>query len=122
MAPPDESTPLSENALLRYHVVSLVRARVLKGEDRKSAVAEVADMEHPTPAGELCRVSERTVYRWMARYERGGAAALEDPPRETATVSRVLGEKLLDFLAAERGTDRDASIPELLRSTRLATS
>lgn len=111
----DLPRPLSTAALLRYQVVSLVRARLLAGVDRASAVAEVAAMDHATPRGELRRVSARSVYRWLALHVEGGTPALEERARTPGAASRVLPKELLDFLAAERDGDRDASIPELLR-------
>jgi transposase InsO family protein len=113
----NDAVPLSREALFRYQVISLVRARRLAGETRESAVKDVAEMPHATPAGELRRVSVRSVYRWLGRFEQGGAAALEDAVR-SRTASRVLDKGLLTFLAKERGTDGDASIPELLRRAK----
>jgi putative transposase len=107
--------PFSADALVRYQVVSLVRARLLAGASRADAVREVAAIQHATPRGELRRVSERSVYRWLAAYEREGVEGLEEKPRETEAVSRVLDRRLLEFLAASRVKDRRASIPELLR-------
>lgn len=107
--------PFSEDALLRYQVVSLVRARLLAGVSRAEAVKDVAALDHAAPGGELRRVSERSVYRWLSQYERGGVEGLEDKPRETEAASRVLDPRLLEFLAASRAKDRRASIPELLR-------
>jgi len=106
--------PFSEKALLRYHVVSLVRARLLGGWGLARAVEEVASLRHPTISGEPRRVSARTVYRWVAAYERGGADALADKRRSSERASRVLSPELLRYLAAERKQDQDASIPELL--------
>jgi transposase InsO family protein len=111
----DAPRPLSPDALLRYQVVSLVRARLLTGVDLATAVAEVAAMDHATPGDELRRVSARSVYRWVARYDEGGAAGLDDLPRQPGAASRVLAPALLEFLAKERDRDREASIPELLR-------
>lgn len=111
---PPPSDPFSDKALLRYHVVSLVRARRLAGVRLARAVEEVASLRHPTAAGEPRRVSARTVYRWVARYERGGADALADERRGSERASRVLSPQLLRYLADERERDRDASIPELL--------
>lgn len=110
--------PFSESALLRYHVVSLVRARLLQGRDRQDAVHEVAAMEHATASGGLRRVSVRSIYRWLALWEAEGLAALEHRPREVTRVSRVLAPKLLSYLAKERKADPVASIPELLRRAR----
>ena len=112
---PDPQDPLSKKALLRYHVVSLIRARLLGGEDLASAVAAVAAASHLDASGELHRFSKRTLYRWVAAYQRTGPASLEDAKREGELASRVLSPKLLDFLAKERAGDPDASIPELLR-------
>jgi len=114
----NDPRPFSKQALLRYSVVSLVRARLLAGESRRSAVEHVAGMSHATAKGRLCRVSVRSIYRWLSRYEAGGMAALEDPPRQGGSASRVLDAQLLAFLAAERGRDRSASIPELLRRAK----
>ena len=116
----DAQKPFSEHALLRYTVVSLVRARLLAGEDRRQAIEYVAGMEHATANGVLCRVSTRSVQRWLARFEAGGMAALEDPTRKSRSASRVLDPKLLDFLAQAREKDRKASIPELLRRAKEA--
>lgn len=111
----DREGPLSHEALLRYQVVSLVRARLLGGSSRADAVNDVAALEHAMPGGELCRVSVRSVYRWLAAFERDGVAGLSVKPREAEVASRVLDPRLLDFLVASRAADRDASIPELLR-------
>ncbi|MGE0359034.1 MAG: helix-turn-helix domain-containing protein [Burkholderiales bacterium] len=111
----DRTGPLSHDALLRYQVVSLVRARLLAGWSRAAAVTDVAATEHATPSGELCRFSARSVYRWLAAYERGGAGALEEQPRRAEAASRVLEERLLRFLQEGRAADEEASIPELLR-------
>lgn len=112
---PDPTGPLSPAALLRYQVVSLVRARLLGGQPRAQAVEEVAAMEHASLSGELVRFSSRTVYRWLAAYEREGVRGLEDSPRTSGAASLVLEERLLSFLEASRARDREASIPELLR-------
>jgi len=112
---PPSPDPFSEKALFRFHVVSQVRARVLAGEELGTAVAEVVATSHPTAAGELRRVSARTVYRWVAAHEQRGASALADQPRSREQASRVLPAELLRYLAHERDEDRDASIPELLQ-------
>jgi transposase InsO family protein len=114
----NDPRPFSRQALLRYGVVSLVRARLLAGEGRRCAVEHVAAMEHMAADGVLCRVSTRSIYRWLARHEAGGMSALADSARPSDAASRVLDPKLLAFLAAERGRDRLASIPELLRRAK----
>ncbi len=115
---PDDPKPLSPSLLLRYHVISLIQARLRSGQDLAQAVEEVAAIEHLTGRGDLCRVSKRSVYRWVALHEQGGVGALQNRPRVRAAVSKVLDEKLLDFLKSERGQDPEASIPELLRRAK----
>ena len=110
----DDPKPLSPSLLLRYHVISLIEARLRGGHDLAQAVEEVAALEHLSAKGDLCRVSKRSVYRWVALHERGGIYALKDRPRAQAAASKVLDEKLLAFLKTERGLDPEASIPELL--------
>lgn len=112
--------PLSREALFRYQVVSLVRARILGGVRLATAVEEVAGLNHASLDGELRRVSARSVYRWLADYEAEGFSGLENKPRDAMSGSRVLGSPLLEFLKASRKKDRDASIPELLRRAKEA--
>lgn len=114
MTTPQPNDPFSEQALLRYHVVSLVRALRLGGASLARAVEEVASQRHPAAKGGPRRVSARTIYRWVAAYERNGADALVDKRRSSEGASRVLAPELLSYLKEERVRDRDASIPELL--------
>lgn len=111
----DEKSPLSAKALFRFHVVSQVVALRLQGLERSAAVLRVAAMVHPTPTSDLKRVSERSIGRWLAKYEAAGAEGLEDQPRTRTTSSVVLPEDLLAYLVEQHGDDRDASIPELIR-------
>jgi transposase InsO family protein len=110
--------PLSEQALLRFHVISQLRARLLQGVPPARAVAEVAASWHPTAQGELVEVSRRTVYRWLARYEQGGIDALEDAPRPASSSSTVLSPELLRYVTDQRHLDPEASIPELIKRAR----
>ena len=112
---PYDPRPLSPEALLRYYVISLVRARVTTGIPLVDAVAEVAGMSHPTATGGFRSASARSIYRWLEHYQCGGAEALVNQVRVAKSASRVLPEELLAFMAAERHQDPDASIPELLR-------
>ncbi len=111
--------PLSERALLRFQVVSQVRARLLQGEKKSLAITAVAAMEH-AQANRLVRVSKRTVERWLVRYETDRVAGLEDPPRTRTDGSTVIGKELLDYFVDQRDEDAFASIPELIRRAREA--
>jgi len=108
------SLPSSE-VLFRHLVVSHVEAKVLTGEALSEAVQAVAAEAYPTADGRLRTVSERTVYRWCAAWRGGGLVALEPDSRTRTSTSVVLPGKLIDFLRAEKGTDPEASIPEVLR-------
>lgn len=111
----DSKLLIGAEALFRYRIVSAVKALELGGLGRSAAVCQVAGAYHLDHDGSSRKVSERTVYRWLAAHEDGGVAGLERAPRAKVERSRVLDDFLLAFLAAERGRDRDASIPELLR-------
>ena len=63
------STQPSPEALFRYRLVSEVRAGVLRGENQADAVCAVAGRDHPDFNGNLRRVSERTLYRWLKKLE-----------------------------------------------------
>ena len=106
---------LGLEALFRYRIVSDVKALSLRGSGTGAAVCQVAGDDHLDEDGASRRVSERTVYRWLAAYKRHGAEGLAPASRRKVAGSLVLDEALLSFLVAERGRDRDASIPELLR-------
>ncbi|MBW2735623.1 MAG: transposase [Deltaproteobacteria bacterium] len=106
---------LGLEALFRYRIVSAVKALELRGFGRGAAVCDVAGDEHHDEQGANRRMSQRTVYRWLAAYKTSGLEGLAPASRAKVAGSAVLDEKLLIFLAQERGRDRDASVPELLR-------
>ena len=110
---------LDEDVCFRYRVVAAVRALELGGTRRQAAVRAVVSSEHLDEAGQVRRVSERTLYRWLSAYAAQGLAGLVRRKRCPLAGSKVLAPQLLDFLAAERTLDRDASIPELLRRAEL---
>lgn len=117
----DLSTPLtlSAEALYRFQVVSAVRTRVLGGEKRAGAVHAIA--KHPPSPLSGCgsrRLSVRSVYRWLQAYEEKGVGGLQPAVRGPRGVSQALPQSLLDFFRSEKGLDRYASVPELLRRAR----
>lgn len=108
---------LSAEALFRYRVVGAAEALMLTGKSLAEAVRTVATGAHPFEGTER-NVSARTAYRWVAAYRIRGIDGLEPTGRERTETSAVLPEKLVEFLRAERGLDRDASVPELVRRAR----
>lgn len=110
---------LSAEALYRFQVVSAVRTRVLGGEKLAGAVhATAKHAPVPLAGGGSRRLSVRSVYRWLRAYEEKGVAGLQSAIRGPRGVSQALPPSLLDFFLAEKGLDRYASVPELLRRAR----
>ncbi len=109
--------PPNPKMLFRHTLVSQVLNRVYRGQARPDAIEAVADQRHVDFDGKACSVSARTLYRWLAAYEQGGAEALAPNPRRGGPV--VLSEELLDYFKAEKLADARASIPELIRRARV---
>jgi len=101
--------------LFRYHVISLVVARMRGGQARGDAVKEVARLDLFVPGYRARRVSTRTIYRWLSEFDRSGFDGLARAPRKKLDSSRVLDQKLVDFLMAQKNADPRASIPEIIR-------
>jgi len=110
---------VSTEALFRFRVVSELLVEMTRGQRRARAVALVASRAHAALDGSLREVSPRTLYRWLAAYERSGLAALEPAQRQRVEASAVLPEPLLGFLREEKTSDVLASVPELIERARL---
>lgn len=115
-----KSSDVSAEALFRFRVVSEVLTEAMRGQARGLgwAVKVVASRSHTERDGGARKVSPRTLYRWVAAYERGGLSALEPAERKRVATSAVLSETLVAFLREEKGTDPLASVPELLERAR----
>lgn len=110
---------LSSEALYRFQVVSAVRARVLSGDLLAPVVHAIA--KHPPVAlvgSAARRLSVRSVYRWLQGYQEKGMAGLVPAVRGPRGVSQALPQALAAFFRTEKGLDRFASVPELLRRAR----
>jgi transposase InsO family protein len=108
----------SSRALFRYSIVAQVIARMQAGEPPVVAIRTVAGREHVAFDGSARRISERSLYRWLAAFRRGGVVGLEPKGREAVSPSIVLHDDLVDFLVAEKRRDLRASVPELIRRAR----
>jgi len=114
--PRDRSALNDREALFRYRIVSSVTALQYSGLRRSEAVRQVAGAQHLDDDIGVRKVSERTIYRWLAAYRDNKAlCSLQPAGRSKLQGSLVVDERLLRFIAEERKRDRDASIPELLR-------
>jgi putative transposase len=111
---------VSAEALFRFRVVSEVLTEATRGQKRGFgwAVNVVASRSHAELNGCSRKVSARTLYRWVAAYERGGLPALEPAERQRVATSTVLSETLVSFLREEKEADPLASVPELLERAR----
>lgn len=67
----------SSEALFRFRIACKVLTRVARGEVQAQVVACVSKISHAQLDGCLLKVSARTLYRWLAAYQRGGLATLE---------------------------------------------
>lgn len=110
-----DSISITQEALLRYQVVSEVRSRVLSGMAVDAAITEVLELEHTDVTGRPLRLSKRTIYRWLSTFKDGGVSALERASRQRISDSRVLSDKMLRYLKAQKQLDPRASVPEIIR-------
>lgn len=109
---------ISEEALFRHGVVSVVLALAAGGFTRVEAIAAATREPHTMPRGQVRRVEPRTLSRWLKAFDEGGIRGLEPKSRKRTKTSLVLDDKLVRFLWTERKEDREASIPELLRRAK----
>jgi putative transposase len=105
----------SDDALFRYQVLSQVLVREYSGEPRSQAIAAVAAVEHISAERKLRKVSQRSIYRWLAAYESQGFAGLMPAARPHIEDSLVITQPLIDFFKNQKTTDPWASVPELIR-------
>ncbi len=108
--------PASSDAVFRYQVICEVRCQLASGLSLADAIECVASKKHMTLEGSTRRVSIRSVYRWMGRYESEGLSGLERlkaPPRRSS-----LPGTLLAFAKEQKEKDPKVSIPELIRRAK----
>lgn len=111
---------ISSKQLLRYQVVSTVRALMAGGMKRGDAIRIAAGQAHVDESGVLRRYCKRTVHRWLSAFETNGINGLKDVEREKCETSTVLEPAFLKYVKLEKEKDPPASIPELIRRAREA--
>jgi transposase InsO family protein len=110
-----------EEALIRYRLVSEVLSREFAGAVRAEAVKAVADRDHMDRDGRRRRVSVRTLYRWLARYDAEKALeSLAPVSRPLVETSVVLPDSFIKFINEEKRLDPRASVPELIRRAEIS--
>ncbi len=107
----------SSEALFRFQIIAQVLSLEQSGIGRAGAVEDVASRSHFTFRGKVRLVSARSLYRWLAAYEKDGISGLEKATR-TPVVSTILPEPFLRFLRLEKKLDPRASIPEIIQRAR----
>jgi len=117
----DPTAATSVEALFRYTVVSQVRSAELAGQITSAAVRAVSLRLHYRKNGMARRISERTLYRWLALYKDAqDLTSLEPTLRPRTDSSKVLSVELLAYIVDQRKADPDASIPELILRAELS--
>lgn len=109
---------VSPEALFRYQVISQVLVRERNGEFRAQAVQAVASISHINPYGQLQKVSQRSIYRWVAAFEAQGFAGLLSKERVRRQDSLVIDQPMLDFFKIQKTADPQVSVPELIRRAK----
>jgi putative transposase len=84
-------------ALFRYGIIAPLADREANAPGEVvSRVREIAGREHHLPGRGPVRISERTVYAWLAAYRKGGLDALRPVRRKDRGQSRVLADEVLE--------------------------
>jgi putative transposase len=112
LLPPISPSP---EALFRRLVLGQVELLVDAGWKLKWAIHTVAKRAHADHDGRTRRVSAATIKRWRAAFLAHGIQGLEPKPRPRTQTSVVLPERLVIFIEREKGQDKGASVPELIR-------
>jgi hypothetical protein len=89
-----------EIAAFRYRVIA--DAIEAEQEAITPALREAAEQAHPDPRGQVVRVSERTLWRWLAAYREGGLTALMPATPKTAGTCRGIPPEILEAAMALR--------------------
>ncbi len=120
----EDGAPPCRETRFRYVVVSKIRSRCLQGMSQAEAIAEVADQPHWEEDGSSRKVSIRTLYRWIEKFDKARVLGnnpfleLTRKPREETGSSRVLSKAFLEYLVSEKKSDEKASVPELIKRAR----
>ncbi len=110
---PAQPTP---EVLFRYLVIASVRALELQGAPRSAAVRDTVARGHPFGLT-LRKVTERTLWRWLAAFDAGGLVGIE-PKARVSPGDLALPPAVVAFFIEEKTADPAASTPELIRRAR----
>jgi putative transposase len=111
---------VSEISLARYSAVSQVLAKVAGGASVRAAIGETLQKGYVVlPGDRRIRVSPRTLFRWVSIFNSKGFGALAPVNRKSASESVALQKPFLDFLKSQKIADKEATIPDIIRSAVL---
>lgn len=77
--------------------------------ERLELIREWREGESITVLADTYRVSRKTIYKWIARYESEGAAGLEDQSRAPQSSPQRLSEAMNEELVPIQLTETDAA-------------
>ncbi len=89
-----------EVASFRYRLIA--DAAEADGPGVRRAIEHAAARPYVHPSGQTIRLSERTLWRWLKSYQRGGLHALKPPRRKDAGTLRALSTETLERAVALR--------------------
>jgi transposase InsO family protein len=96
----DFQTRALEIAAWRYRIIA--EAAEAQGQGVAEAISEAAAAEHLGLDGTRQRISERTLWRWLAAYRAGGLKKLMPKQRKDAGSLRAMSHDVLERAAALR--------------------
>jgi len=109
---PSHDNPGWDRALYRYAAVSQVQSLVLGGLSLAEAVSRASKQDFADASGRPHSAPRSSLYRWYRDYGVHGLDGLFDESRPKRGSS--LEADFLRFLVAEKTTDPEASIPEVI--------
>ncbi len=102
LAFPPEEERRTQIALFRYSLIAALVHRPLARGEITAHLHSVAAQPQPIPFSTRTRVDAETVWRYLARYRKGGFEALKPQPRADAGHSRRIPEEIIQQAIALR--------------------
>jgi putative transposase len=112
MADDHDDDPALARALVRYRLIA--EAAAAPRGARTALLQLAASKEVTWPDGREVRVTIRTLQRWLARWQRGGFAALVRKPRKDKGRTRAITEAAIERVIALRKEEPARSTPTLI--------
>lgn len=114
LLPIPPSWPQAE-ALFRTQMVAPLVDPLSSPEEKQHWRRFVTGRPHTLPNGQIRRISERTLRRWVAQYRQAGWRGLQRSLRPDQGILRKLTPTLLERAKALKAEDPRRSVPHILR-------